>query len=165
MRTWRIFSQFQLLCRHSSKHRSRMVTRPLCLAGCTTGKLSGKHKGPDFVIFLIFGPRMGPKGPGRASIGSRDGFCFIWIKFQPKWAPLGPNRAPFYFRISQKPILGPNSSKCNLGPGPIGPRAPSNMGSRAHGGRRPTFRRGVGGRSPPTATRGVWGGGSHPREK
>ena len=108
---------------------------------------------------------MGPKGPGRASIGSREGFRFIWTKFQPKWAHLGPNRAPFHFSISQKPILGPNSSKSNLGPGAIGPRAPSNMGSRAHGGRRPTFRRGVGGRSPPTATRGVWGGGSPPREK
>ena len=131
-------------------------------------------KGPDsanfwdfwiLVNFWIFGPKMGPKGPGRASIGSGEGFRFIWTKFQPKWAHLGPNRAPFYFSISQKPILGPNSSKSNLGPRAIGPRAPSNMGSRAHGGRRPTFRRGVGGRSPPTATRGVWGGGSPPREK
>ena len=104
----------------------------------------------------MFGPQMGPKGPGRASIGFKDGLRFIWTKFQPKWAHLGPNGAPFYFSISQKPMLGPNSSKSNLGPGPIGPRAPSNMGSRAHGGRRPTFGRGVGGRSPPTATRGVW---------
>ena len=108
---------------------------------------------------------MGPKGPGRASIGSREGFRFIWTKSQPKRAHLGPNGAPFYFSISQKPILGPNSSKSSLGPGAIGPRAPSNMGHRAHGGRRPTFWRGVGGRSPPTATRGVWGGGSPPREK
>ena len=108
---------------------------------------------------------MGPKGPGRASIGSRDGLRFIWTNFQPKWAHLGPNRVPFCFSISQKPILGPNSSKSTLGPGAIGPRAPSNMGSRAHGGRRPTFRRGVGGRSPPTAMRGVWGGGSPPTEK
>ena len=39
------------------------------------------HKGPDFanfwdfgflVNFWIFGPKMGPFGPGRASIGSRD---------------------------------------------------------------------------------------------
>ena len=119
----------------------------------------------DFSIFGILGPKMGPKGPGRASKGSREGLRFIWTKFQPKWAHLGPNQAPFYFSIPQKPILGPNSSKSNLGPGAIGPRAPSNMGSRAHGGRRPTFRRGVGGRSPPTATRGVWGGGSPPTLK
>ena len=88
------------------------------------------------VIFRIFGPKMGPKGPGRASIGSTEGLRFIWIKFQPKWAHLGPNGAPFYFSISQKPILGPNSSKSTLGSGPTGPKAPSNIGSRAHGGRR-----------------------------
>ena len=123
------------------------------------------HAGSIWVHFWFFGPKMGPKGPGRASIGSRDRFRFIWTKFQPKWAHLGPNRAPFSFSISQKPILGPNSSKSTLGPGAIGPRAPSNMGSRAHGGRRPTFRRGVGGRSPPTATRGVWGAAAPPHRK
>ena len=85
---------------------------------------------------------------------SRERFRFIWTKFQPKRAHLGPNRAPFHFSISQNSFWSPNSSKSNLGPGAIGPRTPSNMGSRAHGGRRPTFRRGVGGRSPPTATRG-----------
>ena len=159
--------QDTLLLSDSSLHKRSCVST-LC-------KRSRKlAKGPDFAIFwdfgilvnfLIFRPKMGPKGPGRASIGSRDGLRFIWTKFQPKWAHLGPNRAPFHFSISQKPILGPNSSKSSLGPGAIGPRAPSNMGSRAHGGRRPTFRRCVGGRSPPTATRGVWGGGSPPREK
>ena len=129
-------------------------------------------KAPDFVFFFdlfidvgIFEPKMGPLGPRKASKGSRDGFRLIWTKSQPKWAHLGPNRAPFSFSIFQKNILGPNSSKSNPGPGPFGPRAPSNKASRAHGGRRPTFRRGVGGRSPPTATRGVWGGGSPPTEK
>ena len=119
----------------------------------------------DFFMFMIFRDAWGQKGPGRASKGSGERFRFIWTKFQPKWAHLGPNGPPFCFSISQKPILGPNSSKSTLGPVAIGPRAPSNMGPRAHGGRRPTFRRGVGGRSPPTATRGVWGGGSPPREK
>ena len=129
--------------------------------------VDGICKGPDFANFWdfrIFGPKMGPNGPGRASIGSRDGFRFIWTKFQPKWTHLGPNRAPFCFSISQKPILDPNSSKSTLGPGPFGPRAPSNMGSRAHGGRRPTFRRGVGGRSPPLQ-RGGSGGAAAPPEK
>ena len=114
------------------------------------------------VNFWIFGPKMGPKGPGRASKGSRDRFRFIWTKFQPKWAHLGPNRAPFCFSISQKPILGPNSSSPVWVQGPYGPRAPSNMGSRAHGGRRPTFRRGVGGRSPPLQRGGGAGAAGPP---
>ena len=134
----------------SSPNMSSNPTSPVGVAS---------SKAPDFanfwdfwilVNFWIFGPKMGPKGPGRASKGSRDRFRFIWTKFQPKWAHLGPNQAPFHFSISPKPILGPNSSSPVWVQGPYGPRAPSNMGSRAHGGRRPTFRRGVGGRSPPT---------------
>ena len=131
-----------------------------------------------FGHFFICGPKMGPKVPGRASIRSGEGFRFIWTKFQPKWVHLGTNRAPFCFSMSQKPILGPNSSKSSLGPGPFGPRAhpiwdlarpfgpsvPSNMGSRAHGGRRPTFRRGVGGGAPPLQ-RGGCGGAAAPPQK
>ena len=91
------------------------------------------HKGPDFanlwdfevlVNFGIFGLKMGTKGAGRASIGSRDGLRFIWNKFQPKWAHLGPNGAPLCFSISQKNILDPNSSKFSLGPGPIWAQGP-----------------------------------------
>ena len=118
-----------------------------------------------FGIFWIFGPKMGPKGPGRASKGSGEAFRFIWTKFQPKWAHLGPIRAPFYFSISPKPILGPNSSKSIIPNEVLGPWGPGWGERAAPGGRRPTFRRGVGGRSPPTATRGVWGGGSPPTEK
>ena len=117
------------------------------------------------VIFWIFGPKMGPKGPGRASKGSRDRFRFIWTKFQPKWAHLRPNRTPFCFSISQKNTLGPNSSKSNPGPGPFGPRAPSHKASRAHGGRRPTFGRGVGGGGAPPLQRGVCGGAAAPSQK
>ena len=108
---------------------------------------------------------MGPKGPGRASKGSGEAFRFIWTKFQPKWAHLGPIRAPFSFSISPKPILGPNSSKSIIPNEVLGPWGPGWGERAAPGGRRPTFRRGVGGRSPPTATRGVWGGGSPPTEK
>ena len=108
---------------------------------------------------------MDPKGPGRASKGSGEAFRFIWTKFQPKWAHLGPIRAPFCFSISPKPILGPNSSKSIIPNEVLGPWDPGWGERAAPGGRRPTFRRGVGGRSPPTATRGVWGGGSPPTEK
>ena len=52
-------------------------------------------------VLFFRGPKMGPLGPRKASIGSRDRFRFIWIKFQPKWAHLGPNGGPFYFSISQ----------------------------------------------------------------
>ena len=113
------------------------------------------------VNFLIFGPKRAREGPQRVQGRILLHLDQVSAQMGPSWAQSGP----FCFSISQKPILGPNSSKSNLGPRAIGPRAPSNMGSRAHGGRRPTFRRGVGGRSPPTATRGVWGGGSPPREK
>ena len=84
------------------------------------GPTESPHRVPDFAIFSgfsifgffgILGPKMGPKGPGRASNGSGEAFCFIWTKFQPKWAHLAPIRAPFCFSISPKPILGPNSSK------------------------------------------------------
>ena len=109
---------------------------------------------------------MGPKGPGRASKGSGEAFRFIWTKFQPKWAHLGPIRAPFCFSISPKPILGPNSSKSIIPNEVLGPWGPGWGERAAPGGRRPTFRRGVGGRSPPTATRVcVGGGGSPPTEK
>ena len=115
-----------------------------------------------FFVFLgpkwaLLGPGGLPKGPGIDS-----------VSFGPSFSPNGPIFGPLrplsIFQFPQKPILYPNSSKSSLGPGPIGPRAPSNMGSRAHGGRRLTFRRGVGGRSPPTATRGS-GGRQPPREK
>ena len=130
------------------------------------------NKGPDFVIFfdfsiflifLIFGSKMDPKGPGRASKGSGEAFRFIWTKFQPKWAHLGPIRAPFCFSISPKPILGPNSSKSIIPNEVLGPWDPGWGERAAPGGRRPTFRRGVGGRSPPTATRGVWGAQKGPK--
>ena len=90
-------------------------------------------KGPDFanfwdfwilVNFGIFGPKMGPKGPGRASNGSREGLRFIWTKFQPKWAHLGPNGAPFCFSVAQTSVLGPNGSKSSLGPGPMWAQGP-----------------------------------------
>ena len=114
---------------------------------------------------MISGSNMGLFGPGRASKGSREGLRFILTKFQPKWTHLGPNRAPFCFSISQKSILGPNSSKSNLAPGSIWVPGPMEAEGRLFGGRRPTFRRGVGGRSPPTATRGVWGGRQPPHRK
>ena len=107
---------------------------------------------------------MGPKGPGRASKGSGEAFRFIWTKFQPKWAHLGPIRAPFYFSISPKPILGPNSSKSIIPNEVLGPWGPG-WGERvAPGGRRPTFRRGVGGGAPPLQRRGV-GGRQPPHRK
>ena len=115
-------------------------------------------------IFGILGSKMVPKGPGRASKGSGEAFRFIWTKFQPKWAHLGSIQAPFCFLISQRPILGPNSSKSIIPNEVLGPWDPGWGERAAPGGRRPTFRRGVGGRSPPTATQGVWGGGSPPLE-
>ena len=98
---------------------------------------------------------MGPKEPGRASIGSRDGLRFIWSKFQSKWAHLGPNQAPFCFSISPKPILDPNSSSPVWVQGPYGsygPRAPPVwvLGPMEAEGR---------------LFGGVWGGGSPPTEK
>ena len=66
---------------------------------------------------------MNPKGPGRASKGSGEAFRFIWTKFQPKWAHPGPIRAPFSSLISQKPILGPNSSKSIIPNEVLGPWA------------------------------------------
>ena len=61
----------------------------------------------DFLILVIFWiccPKMGPKGPGRASIGSGEGLRFIWTKFQPKWAHLRPNRTLFVFQFSNNPF-------------------------------------------------------------
>ena len=92
---------------------------------------------------------MDPKGPGRASKGSREAFRFIWTKFEPKWAHLGPIRAPVCFSIAQKPILGPNSSKSIIPNEVLGPWDPGWGERAAPGSRRPTFRRGVGGRQPP----------------
>ena len=104
-------------------------------------------------------------GPGRVPGGSGGAFGFIWTKFQPEWSHFGPVGAHFRFPIFWKPIRGPNSSQESLGSGPIWGPGPMEAEGRHYGGRRPTFWRGVGGRSPPTATQGVWGGGSPPTEK
>ena len=104
-------------------------------------------------------------GPGRVPEGSGGAFGFIWTKLQPGWSHFGPVGAHFRFPIFRKPIRGPNSSQESLGSGPIWGPGPMEAEGRHYGGRRPTFWRGVGGRSPPTATQGVWGGGSPPTEK
>ena len=115
----------------------------------------------SFFLFYVFGFF----GPGRVPGGSGGAFGFIWTKFQPEWSHFGPVGAHFRFPIFWKPIRGPNSSQESLGSGPIWGPGPMEAEGRHYGGRRPTFWRGVGGRSPPTATQGVWGGGSPPTEK
>ena len=116
-------------------------------------------------FFLDFFDFFGFFGPGRVPGGSGGAFGFIWTKFQPEWSHFGPVGAHFRFPIFWKPIRGPNSSQESLGSGPIWGPGPMEAEGRHYGGRRPTFWRGVGGRSPPTATQGVWGGGSPPTEK
>jgi len=112
-----------------------------------------------FRVFLFF---FGFFGPRRVPEGSGGAFGFIWTKFHPKWSHFGPVGAHFRFPIFRKPIRGPNSSQESLGSGPIWGPGPMEAEGRHYGGRRPTFWRGVGGRSPPTATQGVWGGKCQP---
>ena len=112
-----------------------------------------------FVFFFVF------FGPGRVPEGSGGAFGFIWTKFQPKWSHFGPVGAHFRFPIFRKPIWGPNSSHQSLGSGPIWGPGPMEAEGRHYGGRRPTFWRGVGGRSPPTANPGGVGGRQPPHRK
>ena len=125
----------------------------------------------DFAIFRFFGffwiflDFFGFFGPGRVPEGSRGAFGFIWTKFQPKWSHFGPVGAHFRFPIFWKPIWGPNSSQESLGSGPIRGPGPMEAEGRHYGGRRPTFWRGVGGRSPPTANPGGVGGRQPPHRK
>ena len=87
------------------------------------------------IDFLIFGPKMGPKGTGRASIGSRDGFRFIWTKFQPKWAhlvTLGSIGPLFVFQFHKKTFWAQIAPSPVWVQGPYGPTAPSHMGPGAH---------------------------------
>ena len=107
------------------------------------------------IFFWIF-------GPGRVPEGSGGAFGFIWTKFQPKWSHFGPVGAHFRFPIFWKPIWGPNSSQESLGSGPIRGPGPMEAEGRHYGGRRPTFWRGVGGRSPPTNCGGCGGAAAPP---
>ena len=77
-----------------------------------------------FIFFLIFRPKMSPKGPGRASKGSGEALRFIWRKFQPKWPIWGPFGPLFVFQFPKKPILGPNSSKSIIPNEVLGPWDP-----------------------------------------
>ena len=123
--------------------------------------------GPDFINFSdswilvnfeIVGPKMGPKGPGRASIGSRDRFRFIWTKFQPKWAHPGPNGALFIFEFPKNPSwaqIAPvqSWSRAHKGPGPhptwvLGPmEAEGRLIGGVWGGGAPPLQRGGSGRA------------------
>ena len=110
--------------------------------------------------WALLGPGGLPKGPGMdsASFGP---------SFSPNGAILSPMGPLFVFQFPK------NTFWAQIAPSPVwvhdpyGPRAPSHMGPMAHGGRRPTFRRGVEGRSPPTAKRGVCvcGAGKPPHRK
>ena len=157
------------MARRSSRRRSKRI--PLfSMFFAHSREIAVRSKGPDFanswdsLIFVFFLNFWAQNGPRRAREGFHRFQGSIPLHLDQVSAQMGPS-GPLFFSISQKHILGPNSSKSGLGLEPIGPRVPSHMGSRAHGGRRPTFRRGVGERSPPTATRGVWVGGSPPTEK
>ena len=117
---------------------------------------------------------MGPKwallgpgvlsGPGGLPYGPGKDFASFGPSFSPYAAILGPIGPLFVFEFPKKNILGPNSSKSSLGPVPIGPRAPSNMGPRAHGGQRPTFGGVLPGGAPPLQ-RGGYGAAAAPHRK
>ena len=119
----------------------------------------------DFWDFLDFGVKNGPKRAREGFQRVRGGIPLHLDKVSAQMGPFGAHSGPFLFFNFPKPILGPNSSKSIIPNEVLGPWGPGWGERAAPGGRRPTFRRGVGGRSPPTATRGVWGGGSPPTEK
>ena len=116
-------------------------------------------------IFVIFGPKMGPKGPGRASKGSGAAFRFICTKFQPKWAHLGPIGVPFCFSISQKPMFGPNSSKSIIPNEVLGPWGPGWGGACGPWRPKADFSEGCGGAAAPPLQRWGCGGAAAPPQK
>ena len=107
--------------------------------------MGAKYKAPDFAIFLdcscfclffavflIFDQKLTQKGPG----GLPKGLGRHSASFGQSFSPNGPIRAPFCFSISQKPNLGPNSSKSIIPNEVLGPWDPGWGKRAAPGGRR-----------------------------
>ena len=109
-------------------------------------------------IWALLGLGGLPKGPGIDSVS-------VGPSFRPNGRNLGPIGPLFVFEFPKNPVWAQIAPSPGWVQGPHGPRAPSNMDPRAHGGRRLTFRRGVGGGAPPLQRGGCRGGGRPPTEK
>ena len=97
-------------------------------------------------------------GPGRHSASYGQ-------SFSPNGPIWGPFRPLFDFPIFPIFPLGPNSSKSMIPNEVLGPWGPGWGERAAPGGRRPTFRRGVGGAEPPHCNAGGVGGRQPPHRK